>query len=276
MSRVFISYCHSDHNYANKFAAALHHKGFPVWLDLSINTGDRWFETIVDEIRKCSVFIVVMSPEAEESEWVEKEILIAQKYCKPILPLLVRGEVFEILIATQYQDVRNGELPPPKFYEVLSRLIATETSSKSKGDIDQPVANKSSIESRNNKVLAEQLITFLENRRVLFNPRSHKCPIGAVKSVQQIRVAVQDVLEKTSRNSKIFNILSDMHGATLDFLEYACGECKAPVNCGNCMVYEDGCVNGLTEFRKRMGKSVNKLVVEYELYVRKRLGTILP
>jgi hypothetical protein len=66
--------------------------------------------------------VVVMTPAAEESKWVEREILLADKLEKPIFPLLLRGEAFALLITLQHHDVTNGSMPPATVINTLRRL----------------------------------------------------------------------------------------------------------------------------------------------------------
>lgn len=120
MSHIFISYSHLDSRYAQSLAEELTRRGFSVWIDYDINYGDRWFATITEAIRRSSCVVVIMTPDAEQSEWVEKEILFAQREKKPIFPLLLKGSGFPLLITSQYVDVTNGKLPPDRFYERLS------------------------------------------------------------------------------------------------------------------------------------------------------------
>lgn len=123
MSHIFISYSRKDQKYARDLAENLRVNGFDVWIDDRIDYGDRWWRTIVDAIKDSGAFVVVMSPEAEQSEWVEREILVAQKSKKPIFPILLRGAEFALLITTQFADVRNGSLPPDDFYERLQKVL---------------------------------------------------------------------------------------------------------------------------------------------------------
>jgi nucleotide-binding universal stress UspA family protein len=119
---VFISYAREDKAYAHDLAADLRTHGLGVWMDDRIDFGDRWWQTIVQAVRASAAAIVVMTPAAEESEWVEKEILLAQREGKPIFPLLLRGREFPLLITVQYADVTRGQMPPASFYERLARV----------------------------------------------------------------------------------------------------------------------------------------------------------
>jgi len=121
---IFISYSHSqDRGYAERLAAYLASCGHRVWFDKEIIQGDRWPQAIRTNIDSCAAFIVVMTPEAERSEWVEKEIDQAHHTSRPILPLLLRGARFFTLANVQYEDVTGGRMPSPNFMQHL-RMIA--------------------------------------------------------------------------------------------------------------------------------------------------------
>ena len=126
---VFISYAREDQAYARELAADLRTHGLGVWMDDRIDFGDRWWQTIVQAVRASAAVIVVMTPVAEQSEWVEKEILLAQREGKPIFPLLLRGQGFPLLITVQYANVTHGQMPPDSFYERLARAIPPNTAS---------------------------------------------------------------------------------------------------------------------------------------------------
>jgi hypothetical protein len=124
--------------------------------------------------------------------------------------------------------------------------------------------------------VAEELLTFLEDRRVLYSFVSEKCPGGVIVSVQEIRERVQEVLEKVSRESPLFIIVQQIHTAVFDFLQYACNDCKRLSTCDDCLIYKTGCVQGLKEFRKQMGLYIENLCIKYNLTVGGPLKSILP
>ena len=123
MSHIFVSYYHNDRDYVDKLIEQLEQERFKVWIDQSIDYGDRWFKAISEAISSSAAFVVVMTPEAEQSEWVHKEILLAKRGRKPIFPLLLRGREFALLIDVQYVDVRRGKLPPAKFYKRIAKHV---------------------------------------------------------------------------------------------------------------------------------------------------------
>jgi hypothetical protein len=112
---AFISYSHKNGPYVDRLAAFLTEAGIPVWFDKEIIDGDRWTTVIREQIDSCAAVVVVMTPEAERSDWVEREIARAQQLHRPILPLLLAGHHFFSLGNLQYSDVTGGAMPGATF-----------------------------------------------------------------------------------------------------------------------------------------------------------------
>src|SRR5215470_776052 len=122
---VFICYSHvANSAYVESLAIYLTDAGVPVWFDKEIITGDRWERMIRNQIDTCAAFIVVMTPEAEASDWVTREIHRAETKAKPILPLLLRDEVFFRLSNIQYEDVTGDRMPGTVFVTKLRQLTS--------------------------------------------------------------------------------------------------------------------------------------------------------
>lgn len=120
---LFVSYSRRDAEYAQQLKEQMQHNGFEIWIDEAIEHGDQWFNEINEAIKTCAAFLVIMTPESEQSEWVHKEILLAKRYDKPIFPLLLSGNEFPILIDTQFADVREGHLPNTNFHRRLRQRV---------------------------------------------------------------------------------------------------------------------------------------------------------
>lgn len=125
MAQVFISYSRDDSDYIGQLTTSLQAHHLDPWMDTEIDSGEIWFKQITKAIINCSAVIVVMTPSAEESEWVHKEILLAKKHRKPIFPLLLKGEVFDLLIDIQFVAVKAGQLPKADFYQRIQQSIQT-------------------------------------------------------------------------------------------------------------------------------------------------------
>jgi hypothetical protein len=99
-------------------------KGLEVWIDERIDYGFRWPQVIQENLDRCSVFVVVMTPDSFESEWVQAELTRARRLRKPTFPLLLEGDVWLALEATHCVDVRGGKLSPARFYNGLTGVLS--------------------------------------------------------------------------------------------------------------------------------------------------------
>jgi hypothetical protein len=64
-----------------------------------------------EAVDQAAVVVVVMSPAAEASEWVDRELARAELRGIPVVPVLLEGYPFFRLGSTQYEDVRGGCVP---------------------------------------------------------------------------------------------------------------------------------------------------------------------
>jgi hypothetical protein len=109
MSHIFISYSKQDADFMHYLKALLEEQGFHVWVDEArLTASARWWKSIETSIRSCTAFVVIMSPSGYDSDWVEREILLAENTHKPIYPVLLAGEPWSRLANIQYEDMRAG------------------------------------------------------------------------------------------------------------------------------------------------------------------------
>jgi TIR domain len=89
MTQVFISYSRKDLAFVERLAKDLQDAGLEVWYDLSgLDGGTRWGKEIQAAIQKSQIFVVVLSPNSIDSEWVEKEFMYANSLKRKVIPLL--------------------------------------------------------------------------------------------------------------------------------------------------------------------------------------------
>ncbi len=105
--KIFLSYSRDDLHFVEELAKDLENAGYDVWYDLTdIEGGDRWAQEIQEGIKESEILVIVVSPNALKSEWVEKEFLFASKRGMKIVPLLY--ELCELplwLLNIQYVDI---------------------------------------------------------------------------------------------------------------------------------------------------------------------------
>lgn len=127
---VFISYAHAepDAEYVERLAAQLTEAGVPVWYDRNLGSGDRWDSDLRARVDGCAALVVVMSPAAEASPWVQLEVGRARHRRRPVHPILLSGTGFDRLTDIQYETVPPGEaLPSAAFVERLRANLAAST-----------------------------------------------------------------------------------------------------------------------------------------------------
>ena len=108
-AHIFISYSKQDIDFVRYLRALLENEGFTVWMDEArLNPSARWWRDIERSIDSCGAFIVVMTPAAYESDWVEREILRAENRKKTLYPVLAAGDPWSRLANIQYEDLRAG------------------------------------------------------------------------------------------------------------------------------------------------------------------------
>jgi formylglycine-generating enzyme required for sulfatase activity len=110
VKQVFISHATAaDADFAHRLAADLKRLGVRVWIaPESIRTGESWVKAIERGLRESSHVVIVLTPAALESKWVEKETDVAiareRKGQIEIIPLIV--EECEIpLLLSSYQMI---------------------------------------------------------------------------------------------------------------------------------------------------------------------------
>jgi hypothetical protein len=91
MADIFISYSRRDEDFTKQLKEQLKNAGFDIWIDREdILGGSAWQTAISKAIRECNTLIVVLSPDSVASEYVTKEITLADTHNKKIIPIMCR------------------------------------------------------------------------------------------------------------------------------------------------------------------------------------------
>jgi hypothetical protein len=128
---VFISYSRRDLDFVTQLFNELTARGVNAWFDKeTIEAADHWRTSIVEGIRDCKVFVLVQSPDAFSSTNVRKEVDLAERYKRPIVPLAWRKAdtpvAFEYQLAgLQYINFRETVSPEnfDQLADVITRLM---------------------------------------------------------------------------------------------------------------------------------------------------------
>ena len=90
MSYAFISYGSKDRDIVNPIKDILVANGIKTWVAPDdIPAGSNYSEVINDAIKNCTLFVIVLTKDSQESLWIQRELERAVTYDKPILPVQI-------------------------------------------------------------------------------------------------------------------------------------------------------------------------------------------
>jgi hypothetical protein len=113
MQKIFISYSRKDIDFVRKLAGDLEKAGYDVWWDITdLRGGDDWVSTLPAAIKSSQFFIIVLTPNSVESEWVRKEYTQALSLRKKIIPIMLAAcDVPFALNTINFVNFAVGEYP---------------------------------------------------------------------------------------------------------------------------------------------------------------------
>src|SRR5262245_44605395 len=88
--QLFVSYAHVDAVLAAELAVRLKAGGLEPWWDDRLQAGEDWKARLTTQISGCAVFLCVVSPDFNESEWCQWELTQAIVCSRFILPVVAR------------------------------------------------------------------------------------------------------------------------------------------------------------------------------------------
>ncbi len=128
---------------------------------------------------------------------------------------------------------------------------------------------------KSEKQIAENVITFLENRRVLYDPIERRDPKHCISSVLVIRDYLEKKLEDLDRNSELAKQLRTMQLRCREFLDSTQKlNSRLSVPHGNFDTYVFS--KSLRELQEAFGFCLFQITLTYRLHVEGKLTSILP
>ncbi len=109
--RVFISYKREDRPRVKNLAEDLQRADNTVWYDESLQVGDHWWDTILEQIEQCDVFVFAISQRALRSIPCQRERAYAAALGKPMLLIQV-GALTAVpteYATIQFEDFSKGD-----------------------------------------------------------------------------------------------------------------------------------------------------------------------
>lgn len=128
MADVFISHSSLDKEVADKVCAALEAKGLKCWIaPRDIVPGSEWAVAISNAIAEIKAMVVIYSSNAQQSTQVPKEIALAEKRGKSILPYKIDDTeltgAFEYYLSGSHWIVANPEKNAYKLDEMYGVIV---------------------------------------------------------------------------------------------------------------------------------------------------------
>lgn len=144
--RVFVSHSHQDNAFCQQIVQALRDAGADVWYDEHNMSSGRLGPTIERELRARKVFVVILTPAALSSQWVEDETrwaygLLRKDPSRLMLPITA-ATIVEDDIWLFLQDFKRIEDPgriPYSVEDAASRLVRA-LGLTPRGKVPTPVA----------------------------------------------------------------------------------------------------------------------------------------
>lgn len=122
---IFLSYSRRDNTLMNRVRDDFRQNSLGVWVDAEgLEPGTpAWERAISVAVRQSGCIVVLLSPDAEQSVWVGRELAMAETLNKRIFPILVRGSENDAipfrLMTHQWIDARHN------YNDALQKLVAS-------------------------------------------------------------------------------------------------------------------------------------------------------
>lgn len=116
MHDVFLSHSSQDNDITRFVADELSRAGLSVWVDFdNLQSGDRWLKIIEEGLHGAQVFVLLLSKASRDSEWCERETLLAMDARKPIQVARIGDIPLPLQLANrQYIDLIHDPAPAVK------------------------------------------------------------------------------------------------------------------------------------------------------------------
>jgi hypothetical protein len=117
--KVYVSHTQKDSPLARKVVSALRESGFDAWASTDeFLLGENWFERHAQALKESEAMVVLLTPAALASPWVEQEILYAlgqASYAHRVIPVFVgdRKQIPEDEIPWILKHLKGVNLPEP-------------------------------------------------------------------------------------------------------------------------------------------------------------------
>lgn len=174
-SHIFLSYSHQDTGIMRRVRDSLAGEGLTAWTDEGLESGtSSWINAIEEAIRSAECLLVILTPNARQSIWVQRELEFANTHQVRIFPVLAVGDkrtsVPLPLINYQWVDIRiRYEQEMRKLVASLCAHIGIESLSAQRERLAQEETRRKREEAERDQLEAEE-----EQRRLIAAERARQ------------------------------------------------------------------------------------------------------
>jgi HEAT repeat protein len=197
---IFVSYKHSEKEFCEMMIHQLEAAGFKVWIDSErLRAGENWREAINYAIKDSFALILIISPEARESEYVTYEWAFAQGAGVKVIPVMLKhtDKLHPQLEMLQYLDFTDRARPP--WDRLMRRLWELQGESQPHTVVvarDAPPAVKTAVAALDSPN-ADERRSALKSLAQMNHPAAYAALVGAVQhTLRDVRVDAAFLLAK--------------------------------------------------------------------------------
>ncbi|HDN27968.1 MAG TPA: TIR domain-containing protein, partial [Thioploca sp.] len=203
-TEVFVSYSRKDGDFARQLNAALQEAGKTTWFDQeSISTGVDFEKEIFKGIDGCNNFLFVLSPDAVESEYCEREVNYAASQSKRFITVLHRetnpATIPEALRVINWIDFKDTSFD--KSFPELVQAIELDREHAHQHTVLQQRASEWAENKRSGDFLLN--ITACANAESWRNAAMHKQPTPTALQQDFIQDSRKAIMEANRRRNAI-------------------------------------------------------------------------
>ncbi len=123
--KIFVSYARVDKPYCIRIIETLH--AHDVWYDQRLYAGQDWWKEILRRLDWCEVFIYLLSPDSVASLYCRRELEIALRLKRDVIPVLINRETVlpENMKEWQYVDLCEN-LTVENIAQLLNAILLVE------------------------------------------------------------------------------------------------------------------------------------------------------
>jgi hypothetical protein len=131
MKEISLAYADADRKRAQAVRNHLVRNGLALWDDSKLEAGVDWRLSILDRLREAAAIVVLASPEARASTWVNREVDYARTSGTPIVPLLLDGDPLPQLADIQHARVAPDGSVPKQVLQFLQEAVREDPAPES-------------------------------------------------------------------------------------------------------------------------------------------------